>query len=403
MRLAHALALALLAALAAAPACGSDGGSTPDGAPADAAPPDAGPGGVVCDPVAQTGCAAGDKCAQLVLSLEPGDVRTACVPDGTVEVGGACVTGEPGEATGYDDCAAGADCTSGSCRRICLVAGDSCPDQFSCSTYLELFKDITETLVGVCDAVCDPIAQDCPAETDACYLRITDEAGEATCVGVPDESEGREQNDDCSGPFPGKCYANGCAGGYHPVELNGNATCSAYCRPVATYLDDPDGDGEGALVGNPIGEAPSDCATERVGVDGQQCRFFQALISDVTGEVHDQIPAGYGFCAPSDNPLIGDCSIHSEEQLWRIYDEAGGGDGGEDAVDAFCADEASAGKCAPFCVSLEVLDQLLAAYCAAPPVDPSPMCARGDAGRAWARRSLAARGRRALSAMTPSR
>jgi hypothetical protein len=377
--------LTLTAAIATA--CGDGGGgSPPDAALPDGGPPDARE--AECDPVAQTGCAEGEKCGQLTVSLDPVEARTACVPDGTVEVGGACRTGEPGEGTGYDDCAAGADCTSGTCRAICLVPGDTCPDQFSCSTYLDLFKDIDETLVGVCDAVCDPIAQGCPAETDACYLRLTDEAGEATCVGVPDESRSREQNDDCWGPFPGKCYANGCAPGYHPSEINGTTPCTAYCRPVDTYLDDPDGDGQGALVGAAGGEAPLDCDPERLGVDGQQCRFFQARISDVTGMPFEQIPAAYGFCAPTD-AFLGDCAVHSEERLWRIYDEAGGGQAGGDAVDAFCADPGNAGKCARFCLSLERLDQLLDAYCAAPPVEPSAMCA-SPRTRDWARRRATA-------------
>src|SRR5688500_4614995 len=68
---------------------------------------DAGPDPVACDPVAQTGCAAEEKCTWLVEQVDPDYLaRSACVPNGATAIGAACTSGEmmPGAESGYDDC-----------------------------------------------------------------------------------------------------------------------------------------------------------------------------------------------------------------------------------------------------------------------------------------------------------
>src|SRR5262244_3631108 len=57
-----------------------------------------------CNPLTQAGCAAGEKCTWLLDALMPQYVgHIGCVPDGTANVGEACIYGAPG-VTGYDGC-----------------------------------------------------------------------------------------------------------------------------------------------------------------------------------------------------------------------------------------------------------------------------------------------------------
>src|SRR5687767_10282055 len=90
---------------------GDDSGDDDDGTP-DAGDPidiDGGIGGepdamvstAECNPVSQTGCAAGEKCSSIR------DMPTSCQAAGTVTGGGPCTVPEGG---GPDDCEAGFIC-----------------------------------------------------------------------------------------------------------------------------------------------------------------------------------------------------------------------------------------------------------------------------------------------------
>ena len=80
-----------------------------------------------CDPVADTGCSKDEKCAVLITSDDPLLVRTTCVPEGSVSIGGECEFGNSGEETGFDDCEGGSLCSGGVCVEICTASPDSCP------------------------------------------------------------------------------------------------------------------------------------------------------------------------------------------------------------------------------------------------------------------------------------
>jgi hypothetical protein len=357
-----------------------------------------------CDPVTQQGCAEGEKCAQLTVDLGPPILdRTDCVPNGSVAIGGACTDGEPGDTTGFDDCAAapnqGAACVNNVCRQICNsgAATPTCGDEFSCARIADLLDDVMGGLLGVCDPVCDPVLQDCPIEGEACYLDPTNPEGKATCAGIPPESVGLTQGQPCFGPTDSSCFLNGCDKGFHPqirtfTVQPEKAPCIAYCQPVDTYLVDPDGDGVGVLLkggraigfddGDPDSDPTTsiDCSPQRLVANDQECRFFQAIgFSDLA---FDYIPPTYGFCTDTGTgqasiELWGHCELDSEEHLLRIFDEAGGGEAGTTAITDFCtADPAGqAGACALGCVSNATFNDLVTAYCANPPVDPSPFCA----------------------------
>lgn len=303
------LVLTALCALAFG-ACGDDGGGdtgivvTPDGGTGD------GDGGTTaaCNPVTQAGCEAGQKCAQLVASDEPFLASTACVPDGTVTDGGACMRGEAGP-NGYDDCVAGYDCLRGECVQICTSAGgDTCratPDPgFGEGSYCTLYADLFSDEIGLCVPGCNPtddaivtdnvVNAKC-GEGNGCYLNIG--RGVAACAGTPEGAVGVAQNEDCYGPAAGSCYLNGCDSGYSPILPNavGEAattnTCSRYCTPVDTFIgSNADADG-----------AASKCETGALVAAGSgaqaivhECRFIQSLY----GEPLD--PASQGMCVPID-------------------------------------------------------------------------------------------------------
>ncbi len=87
-----------------------------------------------CNPVAQTGCDAGEKCTWVARSAaDPRCGATACAPDGPVELGGACAVGPPGLDSGFDDCAAaGGLCMAGVCMTICSGNPETCEEGHHC-------------------------------------------------------------------------------------------------------------------------------------------------------------------------------------------------------------------------------------------------------------------------------
>ncbi len=250
-----------------------------------------------CNPVTQMGCDPGDKCAQLVQSADPFLAQTACVMNGSVPGGGACVSMEPGP-TGYDDCVAGFDCSGGLCTEICSQGPpDTCAVAgTSCVQFENLFDDV-EGDVGLCSPTCNAVTQDCDNTAEACYLQAT--IGTSTCANIPDSAVGKVQDNPCYGPAGGGCYLNGCDKGHGPVlnDVPDNATgsvCAFFCNPVDTYSDPP-----GTLVGTAVGGTIS-CATDFAGVrpnapgvvvDNWECRFVQSFYSNT-----DQVPADTGMC-----------------------------------------------------------------------------------------------------------
>ncbi len=150
--------LALAALLGLSIACGGGGSKTPDASDGSQ---------LQCDPLAQTGCAIGEKCTWLFDAFMPQYVgHVGCAPDGTAGVGEACKYGPPG-ITGVDNCKGGLVCgefrgDTGICKTICNQSGGSpaCDGDHVCVTYSDLFSTGASTpkAAGVCDHVCDPIA-----------------------------------------------------------------------------------------------------------------------------------------------------------------------------------------------------------------------------------------------------
>jgi hypothetical protein len=181
---------------------GRDASSELDGSQPDASGPDAG----ACDPIAQLGCAVGQKCTDV-------DGLAGCRPNGTVHKGEACAG--PGEA---DNCVAGLACFRNVCERLCDVAGDDC-HCFPAGGVLS-----GQQGVGLCFAACSAETQDCARAGDACFVNASD--GRAACAApVPANGEG----DPCGAQ-------NDCAADHQCIiqyEGAESAECARQCDVAA--------------------------------------------------------------------------------------------------------------------------------------------------------------------------
>jgi hypothetical protein len=246
-----------------------------------------------CNPVSQTGCDAGEKCTWVVYSEEPSLGKTECVADGTVDKAGACTTGAPGAATGFDDCKAGLYCVNSVCTDICTQTDSAtCDEGFACVIYADTFDDLgDDSTIGLCAPTCNPVTQDCEVEGQACYLLISDGAG--TCAGVPAAAAELGQGDTCYGPMAGSCYLNGCNKGYQAILLaqagSDDAVCGAFCTPVNTYLNNPD-------TNDVDGGDPANCGAARVMQANQGCGFIQSIFAGSDTFDPSIISAEYGIC-----------------------------------------------------------------------------------------------------------
>lgn len=156
--------LALGALFVGLMACGGGDKKPPvvivDGDPNIDSPPSS-----VCNPVAQTGCQATEKCTWIIDQVTPTEVgHIGCAPlnGSEVAVGGACAEGPPGP-QGFDNCVKGAVCVANECKTICdpqqAGVASGCDAQHSCSRYSGLFEAGGVITAGACDPQCDPLNQ----------------------------------------------------------------------------------------------------------------------------------------------------------------------------------------------------------------------------------------------------
>ena len=231
--------LALAALLIGLCACGGDGY---DIIPLDATlVPD------LCDPLAQAGCASGEKCATRTLQAVPSELSdVACVPDGTVAVGDSCTLSE-GD-VGYSNCKAGGECVSGVCRQVCDQIGGSpgCEASYACSAHRGILQADDKLLAGTCDPRCDPLTQVAAVGTPAAACGSPDPAVpdhgcytrnliDYTCSFIRPEARDLTDRMRTLLAPTGVPFANGCAAGYLPIyfEQTGsmNVICMGLCAP----------------------------------------------------------------------------------------------------------------------------------------------------------------------------
>ena len=230
--------------------CGSAGGSedaeaTGDGsdtvASADSSETSAGANTGPCSVFAQD-CPEGTKCLPAQVShiravLDSNDPWCAPLGSELVGMGEPCVVdffARQDPTTSYDDCGEGLLCWgvdqdlgTGRCERLCggTESAPECPVGLFCPAGPGL-NDV------VCVPECDPLAPNCPASTDACFL-LDDRWGcyprDASTVGTQRRSCG---------------YPNDCASGYVCVSEADYAGCSnsfGNCCARLCELGDPAG------------------------------------------------------------------------------------------------------------------------------------------------------------------
>lgn len=278
-----------------------------------------------CNPVTQAGCAAGEKCAELIVVADDPDTsaneflaQIACVPEGSASAGESCEEGEPGQCTGFDNCVAGYDCFGDVCLRVCGSSPDTClsdpPAPFGMGeNCANNFEDHFNDTTGVCLLACDPTMDSMETTEDGEFVVVNAICGvgsscgmnaataKTTCAGTPAMSDSQTQNDVPYGPSAGLYYSNGCASGFTTLlssnvgEDPGEQQCARYCTPTESYLDE-----SGAQVGSLAG-ANNKCGNtglEAIGGRGgnnvaHQCRFIQSLYPNT-----NLVPAEVGMCMP---------------------------------------------------------------------------------------------------------
>jgi len=246
--------LALGVLLGAIAACGGGGKPTLIDAAVDAA--------VACNPVLQTGCAAGEKCTWIV-DIDGGPTTSdighiGCIANGTIAEGGACTDASM---AATDGCVAGQLCVSRRCKPICdpqLVDGSAqgaCSSNFSCSVYAGVFESGGDPTAGVCEPGCDPLTQRLKVGTtnvEACgSSNATTPSG--TCVPsrgflsfhcAPSGSIVYDKVDrvpPLTDTVSGAPFGNGCAPGFIPFyfsDASGSMTtwCTGLCAALKTDM-----------------------------------------------------------------------------------------------------------------------------------------------------------------------
>jgi hypothetical protein len=271
---------------------------------------------MACDPVAQSGCMAGEKCTWVVdvdstaTTNEIGHIGCVPVPAGATADGAECADATMDVNGGADSCVAGDLCISRKCKPICdpqLVDGaakGACPTNYACSVYAGVFESAGPPVAGVCEPTCNPLTQALNVGTTgtaACgSLDPTKPSG--TCVAgsgfrsfhCAPSGAMVYANTDRKAPLTdsrGNAYGNGCAPGFIPFyyeDASGamKTLCSGLCAPLkvdaviaadAAHKDDNKGDPT-ALGKLPTDAAPvAGNATCAVGVKGSEaeedCRY----------------------------------------------------------------------------------------------------------------------------------
>lgn len=327
------------AVLALAAACG--GGSKPTliDAPVDAIP--------TCNPIAQSGCKAGEKCTWVVdvdanpttMADEIGHIGCVAVDPSAIADGAACSNAKAGVTSGADTCVAGDLCISSKCKPICdpqLVEGTgagSCALNYACSLYSGVFVSGAQAVAGVCEPTCDPLTQKLNVGTtnvDACGSADPTKPSGTCVIGAGFRSfhcaptgSSLYGNTDRKPPLSdsrGNYFGNGCAPGFVPFffeDASGamKTLCTGLCAPLKVDKDIAVGDhakdnqGDATVPAKLPTEAtpmPGNavCAPMKKGADGlsstfgEDCRFvwFPLAGGDPTMALQTQYNDTLGFC-----------------------------------------------------------------------------------------------------------
>lgn len=215
---------------------------------------------MVCNPIAQTGCMANEKCTWLVdadpnpttMTAEIGHVGCAPVDATAFAEGAACTGAKAGVAGGADNCVKGDICISRVCKQICdpqLASGagpGACNTTHACLSYRGVFESTGIPSAGACEIGCDPLTQQlATTKAEACGAA---DATMPTGTCVPTTGEFKSfacaptltvMATDRVAPLGDSrgFFGNGCAPGFLPFffeDASGaqKTLCSGMCAPV---------------------------------------------------------------------------------------------------------------------------------------------------------------------------
>jgi hypothetical protein len=324
-------------------------------------------GSTLCDPVAQTGCAATEKCTWFhddtgdatTDPRKPADGHIGCAPiDGaTVDLKGACTYGTPG-VTGFDNCKPGLLCDTtkdaepqGRCEQICdPTLGTNCENNVGCVRKHGVFAAVgagDATTPGTCQILCDPLLDNdydgagtmsaqragSPCETDAnagCWGRIssTDARTFFFCSHSVPGTETLVHRDEVV--IMEKQLLVACHPGY-ALGFAGDATgsmktdCYSYCKPADAIGSSGSGTIGTTNPGTPIALPnpqrpngdPSDPCSVAKGRTGNFGAVPSATVNGTNGEHcmytwrFEVDMAGTLFPSPTSN-TVGICYDHSK-------------------------------------------------------------------------------------------
>jgi hypothetical protein len=253
----------------------------------------AGAGIVTCDPNDQITCPTTERCSWVADSPTAG--FPACLPDGTVEQGGACTAGPYG-ATGFDDCKRGLACANAQCQPICKTSNDTCGAHFLCTNYSSVFTSGGSTIAGVCAPTCNPLTQARDYDGAAACGSPTPASPTLGCFGKSVFTcskivyPNNKSDAPAAGPSSGGFYLNGCAPGYLPVLTAATGStqqiCVALCQPGPTSQ---------AAPANAGGVTPSTCAAAGA-APPHECRYWWWLENTSLSSFPDALSNTIGFC-----------------------------------------------------------------------------------------------------------
>lgn len=253
-----------------------------------------------CDPIVQTGCAAGEKCS-VILPPESStaDGVTECLPDGSIGAGEPCelVTREDGSR--IDECAAPLVCGP---ERVCTPACQfgvrgSCGDEATCIAVNHYFEDVTAGRVGMCVPQCDPVdaGATCP-DGRGCYPYFP--TAEFLCAVPAEGAAGLRFMDECEPRASSDvCFINSApVGAVSFLALDWEEQAAAvprvapFCRAISTHA------GSGDPENTARGDSSLQCGPSLLGSAGAQCRHLNSIYSN---EELALIPDGVGLCVPT--------------------------------------------------------------------------------------------------------
>ncbi len=196
----------------------------------------------VCDPIANTGCGSGEKCAAL---LRNGVMGLACAAQGDKQEGDTCSQTVTADGQTGDDCGPGLACfkvqgeSATSCRHFCPLAGSTC----GCSSN-QLCSLVVPGLTGYafCRAIatCQPLDQTGCGDGEGCYFSTSACYTGPLCA----KAGSKKPGESCAA-------SNECEKGSTCLVLGSGGTCTAFCSTESGGTPGCSGTDQCAALGGP--------------------------------------------------------------------------------------------------------------------------------------------------------